>query len=177
MMASPEWNILNRTHTIIRDMAAARLFTASSGDRVRMVVPQAVRIWKVIEGSQRNRTADGMQNLILPGILVTKLAVDTTIGAGLNCAEDEVVRIVIQIVDSSPHQHEGPIQTYDDWMNAIRRRFTTTPNPFLQDASPEDYDPFVVHPLKRLPSEAQSLVRHEQHVSMFTFQVMVRHHR
>lgn len=158
-------------------MAEENAFVACQDEQVRSVVPLAVRIWKVVEGGERVRTSDGMQNLILPGILITALPVESTLGAGLNCADDEVHRIAIQIVDSIPHQHEGPTRTYTNWMNLIRLQFTAVPNPFLQDADPEEYDPFVVHPLKRLPAEAQSLVRHEQQVSMFTFQVMVRHHR
>lgn len=176
-MANPDWAILDRSYRILQTAAANGEFVAAQGERVRSVIPQAVRIWKVVEGSERNRTPDGMQNMILPGILVTALPVESTLGAGLNCADDEVHRIAIQIVDSIPHQHEGPSRTYTNWMNAIRLKFTTVPNPFLQDADVNEYDPFVVHPLKRLPAEAQSLVRHEQQVAMFTFQVMVRHHR
>lgn len=176
-MANPDWAILDRTYRIIQTAAANGEFVAAQGERVRSVIPQAVRVWKVLEGSERNNTADGLQNLIMPGILITPLPVDSTTGAGLNCADDEVHRIAIQIVDSTPHQHESPARTYTNWMNVIRLKFTTVPNPFLQDADPEEYDPFVVHPLKRLPADAQSLVRHEQQVAMFTFQVMVRHHR
>lgn len=175
-MANPEWLILDRTYRIIRDMAAERLFCASQGERVRTVLPNAVSIWSIVEGG---RTPEqGLTNIIMPGILITALPVESTIGAGLNCADDEVHRIAIQIVDTVPHRgHEGPIRTYGDWMNLIRLEMTAVPNPFLQDATATEYDPFVVHPLKRLPAEAQSLVRHEQQVAMFTFQVMVRHHR
>jgi len=176
-MANPEWNILNRTYTIVRDMAANQELVASAGERVRSVLPSAVRVWRAVEGGELKRSADGLQNMIMPGIAITLLPVSSTLGAGLNCADDEVQQIAIQIMDSTPHQHEGPIRTYTNWMNLIRLKFTTVPNPFLQDADPATYDPYVVHPLKRLPAEAQSLVRHEQQVSMFTFQVMVRHHR
>jgi len=172
---NPEWNILNRTHKILLDMAAMKQFTAAQGERVRTVIPQAINIWNVAEAG---RGEFGLQDIIFPGILVSMLPVESTIGAGLSCADDEAHRIAIQIVDAVPHlAQQGPIRTYGDWMNLIRMKFTAVPNPFLQDADPDVYDPFVVHPLKRLPAEAQSLIRHEHQVSMFTFQVMVRHHR
>jgi hypothetical protein len=64
-----------------------------------------------------------------------------------------------------------------DWMLLIRSALLQIPNPFLQDADVEVYDPYVVHIVKRLSAEAQSLIRHEQQVAMLSFQVMVRHHR
>ena len=174
MSDNPEWNILTRTQNILKDMAAGRIFVASQGEAVRTVLPEAVRVWKVPE---QGRGGNGLQNMALPGIRVTILPVDSTIGAGLNCADDEVVRVAIQILDTAPYNKSTPIRTYTDWMNLIRLKFTAVPNPFIQDADPEVYDPFVVHPLKRLPAESQSLIRHDQQVAMFTFQVMVRHHR
>jgi hypothetical protein len=174
-MSNPEWNILNRTKTEILRLVSANTFVAAPGERVRSVIPMAVEIWSVPEAG---RTDGVLQDLIMPGILISALSVESTLGAGLNCADDEVHRIAIQIVDSQSYNSQrGPIQTYGNWMNRIRSVFTAVPNPFLQDADPNEYDPFVVHPLKRLPAEAQSLIRHDQQVSMFTFQVMVRHHR
>jgi hypothetical protein len=173
-MSNPEYNILDRTVRVLRDMAANRDFVASQGEVVRSVTADSVRVWKVVE---QGRGETGLTNLGLPCIRVTALPVDSTIGAGLNCADDEVVRIAIQILDSAPYHQSKPIRTYTDWMNAIRLKFTAVPNPFIQDADVTVYDPFVVHPLKRLSTESQSLIRHEQQVAMFTFQVMVRHHR
>lgn len=174
---SPEWNILNRAHLVVREMAADKVFTAKSGELVRSVPPSAVHVWKVVEGTDSKRTSTGLANISLPCICVTHLAVDSTIGGGLNCADDEVIRIVIQILDHNPRQSDRPLRTYDEWMAAIRLKFTAVPNPFKQDADVTVYDPWVVHPLKRLPAEAQSLVRHQDQVAMFSFQVMVRHHR
>ena len=77
----------------------------------------------------------------------------------------------------SNYDSSGPLQTYMDWMDLIRTEVLAIPNPFLQDADVEVYDPYVVHIVKRLSAEAQSLIRHEQQVALFTFQVMVRHHR
>jgi hypothetical protein len=154
MSNSPEYNIANRTLTILRTMAAENIFVSSEGERVRPVKPEAIRLWRVVEGP-----------------------VESTIGAGLNCADDEVHRVAIQFLDSTPYHTDSPLRTYTDWMIAARLKFTAVPNPFLQDADPDVYDPYVVHPLKRVPAEAQSLIRHEQQVALFTFQVMVRNHR
>jgi|694.fasta_scaffold00458_58 hypothetical protein len=173
-MAAPEWNILNRTRLILESMAATRQFTASQGEVVRPVPPNAIRVWKAVE---QGRGENGIQNIALPAIRITSLPVESTIGAGLNCADDEVVRIAIQILDVSNYDSSGPLRTYMDWMDLIRTELLAVPNPFLQDADVEVYDPFVVHIIKRLSAEAQSLVRHEQQVALFTFQVMVRHHR
>lgn len=173
-MAAPEWNILNRTKLILKDMAATKQFVASQGEVVRSVSPDAIRIWKAVE---QGRGLNGFENIGLPAIRVTSLPVESTIGAGLNCADDEVVRIAIQILDMSNYDQSNPIRTYMDWMDLIRTELLAIPNPFLQDADVEVYDPYVVHIVKRLSAEAQSLVRHEQQVALFTFQVMVRHHR
>ena len=113
----------------------------------------------------------------MPGIVVTLLGTKSTLGAGLNCADDEVVRMAIQILDHNPFNHDGPLRTYLDWMAAIRKKFTTVPNPFIQDRDITVYDPYVVHPIDRLPAESQSLIRHQDQVAIFSFQVMVRHHR
>ena len=173
-MAAPEWNILNRTKLILKDMAATKQFVASQGEVVRSVPPEAVRVWKAVE---QGRGANGIEHIALPAIRVTSLPVESTIGAGLNCADDEVVRIAIQILDMSNYDSSGPLQTYMDWMALIRTEVLAIPNPYLQDADVEVYDPYVVHIVKRLSAEAQSLIRHEQQVALFTFQVMVRHHR
>lgn len=176
---SPEWNILDRTHKLVSAMAAGRQFVAAPGEIVRSVVPAAVQIVRVVEGGQQLRTQAGLRNLILPGILISPLPVETQLYAGLNCADDEAHRLTIQIVDTASFSggNSGKIRSYLDWIDLIRTELLTIPNPYLQDADVEDYDPFVVHILKRLPSETQSLVRHEQQVAMLNFQVMVRHQR
>jgi len=172
---NPEFNILSRTHAILLNLAAANNFVASEGEAVRRIDTAAVRVWKV--PSQQGPPQSGLHNMSLPAIRVISLPVDSTIGGGLNCADDEVVRIAVQILDSAVYHSATPVRTYTDWMNLIRREMTTVPNPFQQDADPEYYDPYVVHPLKRVPAESQSLIRHEHQVALFTFQVMVRHHR
>lgn len=173
-MAAPEWNILNRTKLILKDMAANRQFVASQGEVVRSINPGTIQVWKAVE---QGRGETGLQNIALPAIRITTLPVETTIGAGLNCADDEVVRVAIQILDMSNYDTAGPLRTYMDWMVLIRTQLLAVPNPFLQDADVNVYDPYVVHVIKRLSAEAQSLIRHDQQVALFTFQVMVRHHR
>lgn len=176
-MSAPEWNILNRSHLVLKEMAGNGLFTASVGELVRSVPPQAVVKWKVVEGAGDKRDGTGLRNLSLPAITVTTLGAKGTVGAGLNCADDEAVRVVIQILDHTPFNADGPLKTYMDWMTAIRLKFTVVPNPFKQDADVNVYDPYVVHPLDRLPAEARSLVEHRDQVAIFSFLVMVRHHR
>lgn len=158
-------------------MATLNQFTAVGGERARRVVPQAVQIWTVPEGDKRTREQGGrLENIIMPGILISLVDATTDISAGLNCADDIPIRLTIQIVDNVVHQ-QSPIATYTTWMNAIRKMLLTVPNPFLQDAVPSEYDPYVVHVIKRISAEAQSLVRHDQQVAVFNFQVMVRQHR
>jgi len=176
-MAAPEFNILDRTKTIIQTLAAERRFVASEKESVRSVAPVAVQIWKVPEGGRLVTTPNGFANMILPGILISPISATMQMGAGLNCADDEAVRIAVQIIDSTPHQYRGPIQTYLDWMDLIRTELLAIPNPFLQDADVNVYDPFVVHIISRLPADAKRLISHEQQVSLMVFQVMVRHHR
>lgn len=172
---SPEWNIFDRTVKIVKSLAAARRFVAAQGELVRSVPPEAVQELTVVESGG----ATGISNTRLPAILITSLGATTQMGAGLNCADDEAHRVVIQVVDSAkvPSGNSRPIRSYLDWMNVIRLELTAVPNPFLQDADISVYDPFVVHVLRRVPAEAAHLVRHEQRVAMMAFQVMVRLHR
>lgn len=176
-MSAPEWNILDRTYRVIREMAGNGLFVASNGELVRPVTPAGVLKWRVVEGETDKRGPTGTQNMNLPAILVTSLGAKGTVGAGLNCADDEVVRMAVQILDHTAHNVGGPLRTYMDWMAAIRLKFTAVPNPFKQDADVNVYDPYVVHPQDRVPAEARSLLQNQDQVAIFTFLVMVRHHR
>lgn len=175
--ANPEGKILWRTHKLIQEMAEQGVFVAQEGEPVRTVSAEAVLIWRVIDGGSQRRSPEGVRNIVLPGILVTPVSVEGNPGSGLNCADDETVRIVIQIVDTTGPGHREDLQTYGIWKNAIRAALTPVPNPFLQDSTVAVYDPFVVHILRRVPADAQSLVRNEQQVEIMAFQVMVRHNR
>jgi hypothetical protein len=175
---SPEWAIVDRTHKIVSDLAAARQFVSAPGENIRSVVPAAVRKMRIPEGGPGIRSSSGMVNTPMPGIFVVGLPVETFLGLGVNCADDEAHRVSVIIVDSvGRHASPGAIRTYLDWMDKIREELLAIPNPFLQDAEPDDYDPFVVHVIRRLPAESQSLLQFEQQVAMLNFQVMVRHHR
>ena len=174
---NPSGHILSVTHTMITLMAAQRTFVAYGGEAVRQVTPEAVRIWRVIDGSNRNRSNEvGLQSLVMPGILITPMPVNELDGGGTNCADDEAIRVTIQIVDSAAHQHEN-IQTYSIWKNLIRKKLLTVPHPFLANTDPSIFDPYVVNVLRQVPADAQALIRNEQQVELLVFQVMVRHHR
>lgn len=174
---NPGGHILSVTHKMITTMAAQRAFVAYGGEAVRQVSPEAVRIWRVLDGSQRNRSNEvGLQSLVMPGILITPMKIDEMEGGGTNCADDEAIRVTIQIVDSAPHQHEN-IQTYSVWKNLIRKKLLAVPHPFLADTDPSVFDPYVVNVLRQAPADAQALIRNEQQVELLVFQVMVRHHR
>lgn len=171
---SPEVAIWTRTETVIKNLAAAGTFVASRGELIRRVDPIAVGTWRT---SSEKRGTHGVFGIALPSIRITLLGTDSQMGAGLNCADDEAVRIVVQVLDDAPYSEPAPIVTYSDWMKAIRSAILTVPNPFQQDADVSVYDPYVVHVIRRLPAEEQSLVKHDQQVAMLVFQVMVRHHR
>lgn len=174
---NPVGHIIRVTHTLIRTMAADRVFTAYEGEPVRQVVPEAVRVWRAIDGSNLNRSAErGLQSINMPGILITYVQTNTQPDGGLNCADDEAVRVIIQIIDSAPHQHED-IQTYSIWKNLIRKKLLEVPHPFLAGTDPNIFDPFTVTILSQAPADAQALIRNEQQVELLVFQVMVRHHR
>lgn len=177
MSDNPEGNIVWRTHKLIQKKAEQGIFVAKFGEPVRSVSGEAVLIWRVVDGGSQRRSQDGIQNIVTPGILITLMGVEGRPEGGLNCADDEAVRVAIQIVDTSTPHHREDLRTYGVWKNAIRSALLTTPNPFLQDATVAAYDPFVVHILRRVPADAQSLVRHEQQVDLMVFQVMVRHNR
>lgn len=174
---NPSGHILSVTHKLITLMAAQRAFVAYGGEAVRQVSPEAVRIWRVIDGSNRNRSNEvGLQSIVMPGILITPMPVNELDGGGTNCADDEAIRVTIQIVDSAAHQHEN-VQTYSVWKNLIRKKLLTVPHPFLANTDPAIFDPYVVNVLRQAPADAQALIRHEQQVELLVFQVMVRHHR
>lgn len=174
---NPGGHVIAVTYKIIKEMAAQRVFVAYEGEAVRQVSPEAVRVWRVLDGSNRNRSPEaGLQSIVTPGILITPMPIDGQAGGGLNCADDEAIRVTIQIVDSAAHQHEN-IQTYSIWKNLIRKELLAVPHPFLADTDPAIFDPFTVTILRQAPADAQALIRNEQQVELLVFQVMVRHHR
>ena len=176
-MINPEYNILNRTLLLVKDLAAVNTFVASENEAVQPVSPTAVQLWKVVEGTQLTQGSPGVTNLLMPGILVTPMVVETSSQGGLNCADDEKVRVAIQIVDNNPHTQNSVIRTYGDWLIAIRNRLTVLPTPFQQDADQTKYDPWLVNILRRVPADARRLLQTEQTVAMMVFEVQVRHHR
>lgn len=174
---NPVGHIISVTKSLVRTMAAQRVFVAYEGEAIRQVVPEAVRVWRVVDGSNLHRAPErGLQSINMPGILITYVQSNTQPDGGLNCADDEAVRVIIQIVDSAAHQHEN-VQTYSIWKNLIRKELLKTPHPFLANTDPEIFDPFTVTILSQAPADAQALIRNEQQVELLVFQVMVRHHR
>lgn len=176
-VVSPEWTILDRTIKELRKMAAEREFVRSGNEAVRSVVPSAVLRWITLEGGDQNQN-NGFVNIPRPGMLVTSLPVKET-AAGVSCAHDIIVTIVIQIVDdsSSSRQSSGPVQTYMDWMNRVRHKILGSPMIFRQDFNPAIADPYGVWAKDRIPSDPQKLWRHSQQVAAFSFFVIVRQHR
>ena len=176
-VVSPEYLITHRTLTTLKTMAADREFVRSADEAVRTVVPSAVLRWITIEGGSHNQQA-GYVNIPKPCILVTPLPTKEGTG-GVNCAQDEVVTMVIQIVDdsASSRQSSGPYRTYVDWMNRIRHEILDSATLFRQDFNAAIADPYGVWPKDRVPSDPQRLWRHSQQVSAFSFYVKVRHHR
>lgn len=176
-MANPEFNIITRTKQEIVSLAAEGAFIAAADESVRPVNPSSVVVWTVPEGDDMRRTNAGLQNFPFPAITISPVRITTQPGRGLNCAEDEAIRVAVQILDNQPVSRGRYFASYGNWISAIRSALLVTPNPFLQDANVNEYDPFVVHPIERIPAEARSLLNHNQRVSYFLFQVMVRHHR
>lgn len=176
-MSSPEANIVERTVTILKGLAAQGAFLPSAGERCRSVQPSAVRQIRVLEGSEQTRTSAGIGNIPLPAILVAAMPVDTVTPSGVSTADDEVVRIAILIVENCQQSGQTNFRTFGEWQGIIRKAILVTPNPFLQDAPPGDYDPYVVQVVRRASVDAATFLRHSQVVAQFVFQVMVRHQR
>lgn len=176
-VVNPEWLILNRTVLTLREMAIDGKFRKSADEAVFPVHPKAIIPWKTVQGHTHNQN-DGYVNLNLPGILVSVSSIKGST-LGVNCADDEPISIVIQIVDSAngPQASMGPMRTYGDWMNRIRHTILSDPTLFRQDMDPAIADPYVVYARDRVPSDPQKLWTHEQQVAVISFLVMVRHHR
>lgn len=175
-MSVPETMILDRTVTLLKQMAANNVFTPRAGERCRQVHPSAIRSFRVLEGSEQTRTPAGVANIPLPAILVSLMPVDTT-NQGVSTADDEVVRVVVLIVENSPQSNQSQTTTFQHWQAAIRQALLVTPNPFLQDAAASEYDPYVVSIVKRTQADPASFIRSAQVVAQLVFQVMVRHPR
>jgi len=173
---SPEWLILSRTLATIKTMAAEREFVRSSGEAVRSIGPSQVRPWITPQGARYNSN-DGTVNIPLPSILVSPYPVKGANSSGTNCADDEMVQMVIQICDTAimPAASRGPIRTYMDWMNRIRSRILNDLTLFRQDFDPAVADPFAVKAKDRVPADPDRLTIHDQKVAVFSFVVFVRH--
>lgn len=176
-VTNPEWLILDRTVKTLSEMAANGNFAASRGEAVFPVNPKAIIPWKSTSGHPHNNS-DGFVNIIMPGILVTTLSVKGST-QGVNCADDEAIACVVQIVDvaAGPQASMHPIRTYGDWMNRIRHKVLSEMTLFKQDMDPAVADPYLVMAKDRLPVDPQRMTVHEQSVAMFSFVVYVRHHR
>jgi len=176
-VTNPEWLILNRCLTTLREMAADREFVRSASEMVASVKPAQIYQWRTLEGGDHNQQS-GFVNIPTPSILVTVMPVRGGAG-GVNCADDEVVTVVIQIIDAATGSQisRGPIRTYGDWMNRIRHTFLDDLTIFRQDFDPAVADPYIVVPKDRVPADPQKLWYHEQQVAAFSFYVKVRHHR
>lgn len=176
-VTNPEWLILDRTVKTLREMAANGNFAASRGEAVFPVHPKAIVPWKTVQGHTHNMS-DGLVNMTTPCMLVTVTSVKGST-MGVNCADDEPISIVIQIVDQTngPQASMTAIRTYGDWMNRIRHTILGDLVLFRQDMDPAIADPYVVYARDRVPSDPQRLWTHEQQVAVFSFMVMVRHHR
>lgn len=178
-VVSPERLIWERTLTTLRTMAGEREFTRSAGEVVRSVSPKAILRWITTEGAEHNQNV-GFVNIPKPAILVTCLGIKEAAEGGVNCAQDIVVTIVIQIVDDSTGatQSQGPYATYMDWINRIRHRILGSQTIFRQDfADPGVADPYGHWAKNRVPTDPQRLWRHSQQVAAFAFFVKVRQHR
>lgn len=176
-MSSPETRILSRTLTILQTLAAQNKFVPVEGERCRQVHPSAIRQVRALEGSEQTRTSGGVGNISLPAILVSALPVDTATPSGVSTADDEVVRVAILIIENCPQSNLTTFKSFSQWQSIIRQSLLVTPNPFLQDASPTEYDPYVVQTVRRTSVDPAAFVRSAQVVAQFVFQVMVRHPR
>jgi hypothetical protein len=176
-VSSPEWMILARTIKRLKKAAADREFVCSMNEPVLPLNPSSVLQWKTLEGSNHNQH-DGFVNIPLPSILVTLMPVKPSLTAGVNCADDEQITIVLQLVDNTPMNLASmtPIRTHIDWMNRIRRIFLSETILFKQDFDPSIADPWQVRARDRVPSDPTKLWQHDQQVAAFSFVVFVRHH-
>ena len=175
-VANPEWLVLNRTLTKIKQMAAEREFVPSIGEPVHSVGPLAVFGWRTLEGTEHNQQSRFI-HLPNPCILITALAVRGAQHEGVNCADDEAIPIVIQIVDTIAHPMSSlALRTYGDWMNRMRHAMIADLTLFRQDFDPATADPFLTKARDRVPADPQKLWSHDQQVAAFSFVVYVRHH-
>lgn len=174
---NPEYTILKRILTKLRTMAAENEFTASQDEGVWPVGPQQIIQWRTLEGSEQNQQ-NRLINIPIPAILVTQLPARGSAQEGVNCADDEAIGYVIQIVDgiAHPYSSQGPIRTYGDWMNRMRHAFVSDLTIFRQDFDPAKADPWLVKAKDRVPSDPQKLWSHDQQVAAFSLVVYVRHH-
>lgn len=174
---SPEWLILRRSLLRLKEMAASREFVSSHNEPVLPILPSSVLQWKTLEGSNHNQH-DGFVNIPMPAALVTLMPVNPSLSPGVNCADDEQITVVIQLVDQTPMNlaSMSPQRTHIDWMNRIRHVMLTEMTLFKQDFDSERADPWQVRARNRVPTDPDKLWRHDQQVAAFSFIVFVRHH-
>ena len=173
---SPEWTILDRTHKTLVNMAASGEFVRSTNEAVRSVGVKQVFKWRTLEGSDHNQQS-GIVNMPFPCILVSIVPVKSS--SSNNCSDDELVTVAVQIVDDAtgPAISQGPLRSYMDWMNRIRKAIIGNLTLFRQDFTPATADPYITVAKDRVPSDPQKLWSHEQQVAAFSFYVKVRHRR
>jgi hypothetical protein len=141
---------------IVRTMADEGTFSAVGDEQVPSVHPEAVirRFNRRPSRDEARRT--GERALNLPGFIVTYLGHSMPVASGENCADDGVVRILVQLVDDGDDDDSPRAASSLRWLEDIRRAVLThadTGLSPLKDCPPEIGLVYHVHVTEKGPPD------------------------
>ena len=126
MSSSIDFVCLNTTTSTIKQMADNELFVAASeDDYVRPMDSRSVITRASIYNQSNDR--NGERGIDLPGVIVTYLGMSGGVSHGNICHDNRVVRILVQIIDSTDGPDASNLETYFYWRRLIREWLQANP--------------------------------------------------
>ena len=122
-MSSLPWAAYNTTVSVIKDMASADVFTAKGDDNSPRIAAASV-VSRFSVNQQLDITERGIE---LPGLVITYLGWRNSLAGGSFCQDDGNIRLSVQLVDSGDIDDEQNVESYMNWMHAIREWLQTNP--------------------------------------------------
>lgn len=144
----------------LQEMARKRIFKSVGFNKVPPVLEKSI----VGRLGVNDPALDGKERgFDLPGLTVTYLGMRGGVSQGTFCHDQRVIRILIQLVDSTDQLSDTNVETYFAWMAAVREWMQD--NPYARDDANQGHV-YLVHVTEEsLPDEEKWAVDREMRMS------------
>jgi hypothetical protein len=114
----------NETIKTLQEMARKKVFTGIGSDKIPPVLEKSI-IGRIGRQDPSDKGRD--RQLDKPGFIVTYMGMKGGPSQGSLCHDDRVIRILIQLVDDTDGFSETNLESYFEWMVAVREWMQTNP--------------------------------------------------